>query len=505
MKNIKYLILAFAFLSAFSCGKNFGDINTDPNNPAIVPGEFLLTNAEQSFANLSGGFLNVYLSGLWAQYWSQSNYTDESRYQYRPLTVNSIWSVYYSNMLEDLREIQRLISESPDAASARSQNQLAVAKILEVAVFHDLTDIFGPIPYSEALQADRNRTPQYDSQQAVYQGLLRDLKAAIGQIDESAGSFGAGDIIYGGDMAKWKAFAQSLRLRIGMRMADVDAAAAKAEVEDAAAGAFAGNDGNATFRYRTGQPNNHPLNQFRVERIDADWGMSDIFIDKTLLPLNDPRLPVFADEKVNGGGYKGRPYGQNSGNAAGESPDLYSQPSGAAVIRTGAGEFKPNDVLAPDGLSRFMSYAEVCFILAEARERNWNVPGTAAEWYHAGIAASMEEWGINDPAIVDAYIAQPAVNYAAAPGSWKQKIGVQKWIALFTQGIQGWCEWRRLDFQKLELPVDGVIQDVGDKPAPVRLVYPVTEQSQNQAAYQQGVQLLGGPDRLFTRVWWDVE
>jgi hypothetical protein len=498
MKTAPYLLLTLFFLGA--CGKNFDDLNTDPNNPSTVPAEYLLTNAEKAFADqTSNGSLGT--PGLWAQYWALNNYTDNSRYAYG----TGGWNWHYAEILEDLREIQRLVSESPDAASARSQNQLAVAEILEVAAFHNLTDMFGPVPYSEALQGDRNRTPQYDSQQAIYQGLLRDLKAAVARIDEREASFGIGDIIYGGDILRWKRLGHSLILRIAMRMADVDPAAAQAEVEAAAAGAFQSNADNAAFRYRTGQPNNHPLNQFRVERVDADWGMSDILIDKTLLPLNDPRLPAFVDEKVLGGGYKGRPFGQNSGNAAAESPDLYSQPSGAAVIRAGASNFKSTDVLAPDALSKFMSYAEVCFIMAEAKERNWNVPGTAADWYHAGIAASLEEWGVTDQTVVDAYLAQPAVSYATADGDWKQKIGVQKWIALFTQGIQGWCEWRRLDFEKLELPVDGVLFDVGDKVAPVRLIYPVDEQTQNQAGYQQGVQLLGGPDRLSTRVWWDVE
>ncbi len=506
MKQVKYLLTTLALFAAVSCGKNFGDLNSDPNNPDQVPVEYLMTNAQYVFAFQISGYANTYFSGLWAQYWSQNNYTDESRYQYRPPTVNGMWSLYYSAVGANLREIQRLVSESAIAAEPRSQNRIAVAKILEVAVLHELTDIFGPIPYTEAFLADQNRTPQYESQQAVYTALLRDLKAALLLIDETAEGFGPGDIIYGGDMGRWRKFGQALRMRIALRMADVDETTARAELEAAwAAGAFASNADNAAFRYRSGQPNNHPLNQSRSERGDADWGMSDVFIDSTLLPLNDPRLPVFADEKVAGGGYKGRPYGQNSGNAASESPDLYSQPSGAVVVRNGASNFKPHDVLAPDALSRFMSYAEVCFILAEAKERNWSVPGTAAEWYHAGITASLEEWGVTDPAVAAAYLAQPSVNYATATGDWKQKIGVQKWIALFTQGIQGWCEWRRLDFQKLRLPVDGVIQDVGNKVAPVRLSYPSDEQSQNRTGYQQGVGLLDGPDRLFTRVWWDVQ
>ena len=99
-----------------------------------------------------------------------------------------------------------------------------------------------------------------------------------------------------------------------------------------------------------------------------------------------------------------------------------------------------------------------------------------------------------------------ALNRTNELGGWNQKIGVQKWVALFLNGIQGWCEWRRLDFEKLEPCVDGPQFDVGDKPAPVRLTYPTNEQSQNNANYQSALSLLGGSgDRLTTKVWWDVK
>lgn len=246
------------------------------------------------------------------------------------------------------------------------------------------------------------------------------------------------------------------------------------------------------------------MNQQRIERGDADYGLPSVLIDNTLLPLNDPRLPVFADERVNGGGYAGRPYGQSSANVASESPDLYSQPSGASAVRGERG-FNFMDVLKSDAIGRFMSYAEVCFILAEAVERGWSVPGTAAGWYEKGIRASLEEWAITDAAVQDACLNQPAVAYATAEGDWKQKIGVQKWVALFLNGIQGWSEWRRLDFEKLEPCVDGPIFDVGDKPVPVRLAYPTNEQSQNNTNYQVALNLLSGADKLTTRLWWDVK
>jgi hypothetical protein len=138
MKNIGFLIITVALFVVSSCGKNFGDLNTDPNNPSQVPVSYLITNAEKAFATQNG---NLSPGSIWAQYWAQNNYTDVSRYAFF-----SSFDWYYVEILQDLREIQRLIAESPDAASARSKNQMAVAKILEIAVFHELTDIFGPIP-----------------------------------------------------------------------------------------------------------------------------------------------------------------------------------------------------------------------------------------------------------------------------------------------------------------------------------------------------------------------
>lgn len=503
MKNIKIKLAALALLLHFSCGKNFDDLNIDPNNPDQVPAEFLLTGAEKNLADQFAGGTHVYFCHLWGQYFAQNNYSEESRYLIRPNAINIFWTSFYADVLQDLAETRRLVQLRPGLDAAADKNKIAVATTLEVLRWQEMTDIFGPIPYSEALKGAANRSPKYDSQKDIYTDLLKKIKDAAAAMDAGAGSFGSADAIYFGDVARWKKFANSLRLRLAIRLADIEPATAKAEFEAAIAGAFTSNDDNAYFHYLTGQPNNHPLNQFRVERGDADWGISNILIDKTLKPLNDPRLAAFADEKVAGGGYSGRPYGQSSGNAAGEAPDLYSQPSGAAVVREG-GNFRALDILAPDAVARLMSYAEVCFIAAEAKERGWSVAGTAAEWYEKGIAASMEEWHAANPGEINAYLAQPDVNYATAAGDWKQKIGVQKWVALFLQGSQGWIEWRRLDFQKLEAPVDGAIFDTGDQPAPVRLTYPVDEQAQNGSNYNAALGLLGGADKLTTRVWWDV-
>lgn len=507
MKKYKFFILALFLFGAVSCGDNFGDINVDPNNPSVVPADYLFTAAQKSMAdNVWDEWQNGRVALLCAQYWSQNNYTDESRYTFREGTNNSYWSLFYATTLKDLEEAKDLVQAGEDYALGlpSALNKVAQVEILQCWLYQVMSDTWGPLPYSEALLGAENRAPKYDSQQEIYLSLLSRLEKAIADIDDSAEGFGTADVIYGGDLSKWKKFASSLILRVAMRMSDADGATAKTAVEGAYDGAFSDNSDNAYFYYQEGQPNNNPLNQDRIERGNADFCLSNILVDKALNSRNDPRVTTMADPSVNGGVYIGRPYGQSSANAAAEAPEDYSQPSGAFAVQEGLA-FKPTDVLAPTAPMTLMNYAEVCFILAEAKERNWNVSGTAEEWYNAGITASMNEWGITDAGAISDYLAQGNVDYATAPGDWKQKIGVQKWIALFMQGVQGWSEWRRLDFDLLEAPVDGATSDIGTKPAPLRVTYPSNESTQNASGYATGVTHLGGPDKLTTRLWWDVQ
>ncbi|MBK7408171.1 MAG: SusD/RagB family nutrient-binding outer membrane lipoprotein [Saprospirales bacterium] len=508
MKKLKYLILALFMFGALSCGDKFGDINVDPNNPSLVPADFLLTSAQKAIADdVWDEWMNARFGLLVAQYWAQNNYTDESRYNFRTGVVNSYFASYYVRSLRDLEEIKKLVTAGDDYALGlpSAYNKLAVAEILQCWMFHFMTDVWGPIPYSEALKGGENRTPKYDSQKDIYLSLLSRLEKAKADIDTGAEGFGSADIIYGGDMGKWKRFAASMILRVAMRMSDVEASTAKAAVEGSWQDAFSSNDDNAYFYYLSGQPNNNPLNQDRIERGDADFCTSSVLVDKTLVALNDPRVEVYVDSRVNGDDYFGRPFGQTAPVAASEAPEDYCQPSGAKAV-AGSASFNSTDVLAAEASMIYMNYAEVCFILAEAKERTWNVGGTAADWYDAGITASMNEWGITDEGAISDYLGQASVDYAIAPGDWKQKIGVQKWLALYMQGVQGWSEWRRLDFNKFEAPVGGAIGDVGSKAAPVRLTYPTDEQTQNGVNYTDAVSnLLGGPDKLSTRLWWDVQ
>lgn len=483
-----------SMMLASSCTKDFEDINTDPNKPSNVSTGFLLTSAQKGLMdNTWDEWFNGRRGNQLAQYWSSNQYSSESRYQFRNEISNSYWALFYSGGstlggMSDLEEIIRLNTEKPDdyVGFGDNGNQIAVAKALKAWTFQNLTDCWGPIPFSEALKGSEVPSPKYDSQEQVYNGLLAMLNEANNDIDVNAAG-PQGDKIYGGDMTKWKKFVNSLKMRVALRMADVNSAAASQAIQEAvAAGVFTSNADNALLVYGSAAPNNNPLNEDRKTR--NDFCASNVMVD-ALKALGDPRMGIYYEPAVSSGEFVGEVYGLSEENAALTPDDDISQ-RGAAV-------------LAAEAPGIYLDYAQVQFMLAEAVERGY-ISGDAAAYYNAGVQASMEFWGITDGTAISSYLAQSNVDYATlkADGqSWKEIIGRQKWIALYMQGIQGWTEWRRLDFGILQLPADGPLNGTG---IPMRMQYPLDEQTLNGDNYNSAVELLGGPDELGTRLWWDV-
>ncbi len=491
LNQIKFLALTVAILLASSCTKDFENINTNPNEPVAVPANYLLSGAQKQLMDTSWDeWFNGRFGMLYSQYWSQNAYTDESRYQPRPNITDSYWTLYYSGSnangggLADLQEIIKINTENN--IGAVSENQIAIARIMKAWTFQNVTDIWGDIPYSEALQGESIRSPKFDKQSDVYAGLVSELTAAIAQLDASAASFASGDVIYNGDVGQWKKFASSLLMRVSMRMSDVSPAAAKTAFESAYSGAFETNGDNAMFYYGGAAPDNNPLNEDHKTR--SDFAVSQTLLDM-MNSLNDPRRPFYAEEAAVGGGYVGLEYG-GDGLA---DPTTVSQPSGAASNASG--------IYAPDAPGMYMTYAEVCFLMAEAVERGWSVGGgTAADWWARGIEASFDQWGVAN-AVTEAAAYVSANPYDGT--QWKKSIGVQKWLAMYMQGLQGWFEYRRLDFGVLVLPVEGALQ--GDGSIPVRRPYPNRESDLNQTNYQAAVSSQGlDAFQLNQKVWWDV-
>jgi hypothetical protein len=479
----KILIISFIpLLVLTACRKNLTDINVDPKAPQIVASDALFTNAQHELTNtLTSSNVNLNIFRLVDQYWQEVTYTDESNYDLNQRSIpQNMWNSLYRDVLEDLERSKELIpGDVPpplDAASLAifQKNKTTMADILEVYTYYYLVTTYGNIPYTEALKIDETTAPKYDDQKEVYYALLDRLDVDIAALDDSQEGFGAADVVYGGNIDQWILFANSFKLKMGITIADFDDAKAKSVVESAvAAGVFASNADNASFAYLSGPPSTNPVWVDLVQSGRKDFVAASTIVD-AMIPLNDPRMPYYFTPDFAGG---------HSGGTPGESSN-YTTFS------------KPGDqIIKPDCPALLLSYAEVEFDLAEAVERGYSVGGTAMEHYNNAITASILYWGgtnIN----ATAYLAQASVNYLTATGTYRQKIGIQKWIALYNIGWDGWTEIRRLDYPQIIAPASALSD------FPVRYTYPVNEQNLNKANYDAASAAIGG-DMVTTKLFWD--
>ncbi|MBP6000971.1 MAG: SusD/RagB family nutrient-binding outer membrane lipoprotein, partial [Flavobacterium sp.] len=320
-------------------------------------------------------------------------------------------------------------------------------------------------------------TPAYDDAKTIYIDLFARINAALTQLNSSDAAFTSADNIYGGDIAKWKKFANSLKLKLAMRVADVPAMAtqSKAEAEAAiAAGVFTSNSDNATLSYESSTPNTNPIWVDLVQSGRSDFVAANTIINH-MNTLNDPRRASFFDANLGAGVYTGGIYGASS----------------PFANYTHIGETLHD----PTFRGVLMDLSEVEFLLAEAKERNYTASGTAQSHYNAAITASMEDWGVSSAAIAT-YLASPNVAYTA-PGTWRAKIGLQFWIAMYNRGFEGWSVYRKYDAPVLNIAAGSGL------PVPKRYTYPVSEQTLNGVNYQSASSAIGG-DLLTTKLFWDI-
>lgn len=476
LKNIFSLLLVVAF-AATSCD-DFEDLNVDPNEPSSAPNSTLLTGVftgsddELGIDDLLGANIPV----LYVQHLSETQYTESSRYN----TVQFNFNGWYTGPLVTLNQIiESNTNEATSAAAAAygsNNNQIAVARILRAYIFHVLTDRWGALPYSEALQGATDFSPAYDSQEDIYTGLLTELNEATAQMDGGAGP--AGDILFSGNMASWAQFANTLRATIAMRMSGVAATTARAEFEDAVSDGLITSDVMYAFLAETNHQN--PWYGRFITR--TDYAISETLVDY-MSAVNDPRLPAFAEPALETGTYVGMPYGIID----------------AGDITNSAVSFITSDIISTqDAPLAIFTVAQTEFMLAEAALNGWNVSGTAQSHYEAAIQASMEQWGVYDATAYAAYIADPGVAYNAANAM--QLIGEQKWVALYLQGYEAWSEWRRTGYPALT-PAPDAVNNSGE--IPVRQGYPSSEADLNSENYEAAVQM-NGADGLDTRLWWDM-
>lgn len=485
--------LSGCFLSG--CKKTLDSINHDPTLPNTVPVEYLLTGAERSaMDNIynAGASVNYYIGMEYAQYLSGTQSESSSLYQLDEGGNSSIWSLY-SGTLIDLNQI---ISINRTQTTGPNPNQIAIAMILKAWLFELLTDTYGNIPYSQAQQGTANLTPAYDDSRTIYTGLFGQLDSAVAMMDSTKEGYKSGEVIFNGNLGQWKRLAESLKLRMGIRMADASPDTAKSVVEAAVAagvmqtgGAWTapGTSDDALFPYQATAPYQIPFNA-------ALRALNQFVVSSTLVnfmdSLQDPRQSKYMALPDGGGPYKGKPYGLNM---FGNDFNVYSFPD----------SFPPKGIYSPNFPGIIMTDAEVQFDLAEAAARGYNVPLPAATYYAKGIQASMAFWGVTDNAAISAYITRVPYN----ADDWRNCIGTQKWLALYMNGMQAWFERTRLDFKQpngtpLFIPPVAGSLDPTVTMVPYRLTYPVSEASTNSANYQAAAAAIGG-DTKGTKLWWN--
>ncbi len=489
------LLAAVGFMTT-ACQTDLTGLNVNPNSPSVdtppPPGTIFTRALATTAQRVGGAGYQLSMMELLAQHVAQYQYVDEDRFAYRVLTIDGYFNGPY---VDDLMNYQQVINVGK---TNKDPNTWGPASIMMQFAYQNMTDMFGDIPYSEALQGTTGATlkPKYDAQKDIYYGMEKALADAVTAMGTGVG-LGSGDQIYGGDAAKWKKFANALRLRLAMRMQKADAAKANAEIAAALAasgGLMTSNADNAKIAWPGDQVFDNPWAATFAGR--DDHRMSKTLMD-VLLANNDPRTPIFAQPTVaDPTKYAGEPNGLDNASAS-----AY----GTTTSRIGAMFYPGKTVYGTYGTSAgratpsyLFTFAEQNFILAEAANRGMGGLSAAAAkgYYDAGVTASITQWG-GSAADAATYLAQPAIAYQGGAAGLTQ-ILTQKWIAFFTQGGEAWSDWRRTGVPANIVP--------GPKATltymPRRMVYASSEQSVNNDALQAAISRQGA-DVMSTRVWWD--
>lgn len=487
IRLIKITAVAALLFSAASCKKDYLDVNVDPNNPTKASVDLVLPTALGYTAYNMGNPYQV-LGGFWAQVWTQgptgSQFLAYDQYSITSTNFNTQWVSMYAGPLNDFKYV------IDEATSEGKKNYAAIGKIMQAYIFQVMTDLYGDIPFSDALQGGKGViAPKFDSQQDIYDGLIKLVNDGLALIDETGPHPGNDDYFYHGDMTQWRRFANTLKLKIYLRQAYVRPAIAQAGIQAmyAANAEFIDQGDEARVPFTNVTFNQHPL-YAHIKSV----GEFNILASQTslnsLINLNDPRVDVFykrATAAPNTGNHAGilQGNGRNLPNPASLNDRQFSKP-GAAVG-------------GPDGPAArviLMSEAESYFLQAEAVARGWGA-GDAEQLYYDGIALSFLSWGLSI-AQFNTYAGQPAIDYPVA-GTLEQKLKAiifQKWTSMCgSQNLEAWTEWRRTGYP--DIFTVSATTNIGNK-FPVRLLYPDSEVTSNPNTPAQKT--------VTDKVWWDV-
>lgn len=477
MKKIIIGLLAICVLS-IGCTDDFVAINENPNLPENIGPQFLLSNVISVAADQNAYDQGFRLANYLAQFAASVEFERIDRYEMG--TNSNYWNIIF-RLLSDLESIRT--NEASNEAYA------AVSDIMASYLFSQLTDLWGDVPYTQALGAkEGNFTPAYDTQESIYTdpntGILAVLARAAATL-ETTGDAISGDMMFGNNLDKWRRFANSLRvrymLRISKRLTDFSALEALANSGDL----MRSNDDNAVVPYLSSAPNQFPMSQASLG-LYQEHRMTET-VAAVLSSWDDPRVAVL---------YKPTQVSINEGNPTykgllnGQSRETIAQ---AGTILNDISLFGTIFRDVPDGIdAQFMQYAELQFALAEAVARGY-ISGDAKAYYESGIAASFAYYGVDLPAD---YFTRSTVVLDGTDDL--TRILTQKWLSLINVGHEAWFNVRRTGIPTLLPGPDNLNNDQ----YPVRYLYPESEQATNAANYAVAASRIGG-DNINSKGWWE--
>lgn len=450
MKSYKIILAALVLLGISSCSK-YLDTNTDPNNSTNSRVDFVLSSAELNIALGMGGRISEQML-LWNQYWTgdQSVVTDDwDKNDMKPSDGNSVWNTFYSLSLSSLKYL---------IESGKQPKYSGVAKILTAYEYQILVDLYGDVPFTEALQgadATPNRAPAPDKQAEIYPKLLALIDEGLTEIDETGAGIQnlKGDLIFGGDIDNWHKFGNSLKLKILMRQANTDDATIATKVGD-----LVNTVGSGNFTFTTGNYAGIEFTEDAASKLNANplytelegAGLKNYFVaSKTAidysLSTSDPRID-FQYTAPDGDPHNGLPQGDQADFTI---LGPFSRPKGGKNDPPG-GDAK---LYGPNVPFILMSNWEINLLLSEAAARDW-ISDDAASLYNAAVQSNFDYFGAGDPST---YLATGSAAEgtggafdATDLNSKLKSIALQKWVCMNgIQAIESWIETRRMDRESL--------------------------------------------------------
>ncbi|GMQ29773.1 SusD/RagB family nutrient-binding outer membrane lipoprotein [Algoriphagus confluentis] len=515
INKLSGLMLA-ALLFATSCSEqDLLDLNINENAVEDIDMQYLFSLGT---LRIGGEYENTRANMLYAATMIQhtastAGYFSGDKYFYNAQYSGAYMERHFTDVIRLFSEVIRKTKDNPAEANVN-----AAATVLRVFDLHRMTDMYGDIPYTQAgygLEGEQNWFPTYEPQRDVYYKMIDDLKAARDKFSASARPLGVQDFVYGGDITKWKKFANSLLMRLAMRISNVDPSKAQEVFTEAFnSGAFTSNDDIAFIHYAPGPQgvNRNGLNDgyWNTYKYSRDCKISQTFMN-WMTENNDPRKMIVSGGIGNPENAStwitdpelqiGMPNGYNSTNIREVVPP--GTLDGFTIVQQNFSmlNLKYMDWEDPYFL---ISYAEVELMKAEAAMKGW-IAGNAEGFFNAGVAAAINAWTYFDPsfAVTSEEVAEYIAGRGFAAASAEDKlrlIGEEYWAATYLNDIESWANWRRTGYPVLT-PTQDPNAEEGNF-IPRRLRYWESEIGSNPENYQAAISRMGG-DLFATKMWWD--